>query len=525
VGTDGELLLPIKTGMLCRPAGKSRLSDRFLIYGEQERWELLPLLPVCGASDETGGLVALATRCASDTECRAETDGKGSGRVGFAFSFRRYWHDPIDWDRREIRLVPMPKGESITRFSAKRLRRHVIEDLGKPLLRERIKESPELAYFADAYIMKLFMSIENDVGVIRTHYTPGVHGGNLGSFDIYMTCAEAKECLKKLHDAGLNNILVEMTGWNPRGHDGMYPTRLPPDERIGGEAGFRDLMAYGNSLGFNMSVHDNYIDAYEISPDFNADWVIHGMDGNPLVCGWWAGGKQYRHSALHLPEERVEGQMRKMQELGVRGLYYCDAMGNPLEVNYHPKLGGPRSCHARGISRILKAMKSIFGAAQTECAFLYTVVDADAICTTGWNHHVDTTKWDWPILEMCDEAVPLWNLALHDLIILEGHGDLWDDVMLNILLGRQPRTQWCARPGTFPVLDDQLIAAFKANYELSVVRFGYLKTLEMTDYRRLGPDTFKTVYADGTEVVADFSKHELLVNGERIPRPSEISLE
>ena len=57
-----------------------------------------------------------------------------------------------------------------------------------------------------------------------------------------MTFAEARACLQRVHDTGIDKIFTEMVGWNPRGHDGMYPTRLPPEERLGGEKGFRELL-------------------------------------------------------------------------------------------------------------------------------------------------------------------------------------------------------------------------------------------------------------------------------------------
>ena len=50
----GELLLPINTGMVVRPGEKPAVEDRFLIYGEQSRWELLPTIPVCAVQTPVG---------------------------------------------------------------------------------------------------------------------------------------------------------------------------------------------------------------------------------------------------------------------------------------------------------------------------------------------------------------------------------------------------------------------------------------------------------------------------------------
>ena len=44
--TNGQLVLPINSGILCNVAQKPKITDRFMIYGEQTRWELLPTVPL-----------------------------------------------------------------------------------------------------------------------------------------------------------------------------------------------------------------------------------------------------------------------------------------------------------------------------------------------------------------------------------------------------------------------------------------------------------------------------------------------
>jgi len=90
--------------MLCFPAAKDRLRDRFMIYGEQTRWELLPMLPVFAAQDGEGGLIGLARQGAAETECHVATDGQGGGAVGVGFSPRQLWPDPVEKSTREMRL-------------------------------------------------------------------------------------------------------------------------------------------------------------------------------------------------------------------------------------------------------------------------------------------------------------------------------------------------------------------------------------------------------------------------------------
>ncbi len=514
---QGSLILPLTSGVRCRPQNKPKLSDRFLIYGEQERWELLPTLPFCAVDNAAGGLMQMAVLGACDAECRVATDGCGAGTVGLGFSLRRAWPDPVDFDLREVRIIPIPAGQRADLFCAKRLRRHVMEDLGKPTLRQRAAESPEVAYLLDAYIMKLFYGIEN-VGIMMY----GQERRSPMTFRRVMTFAEAKAGLQRLHAAGVDKILTESVGWIPRGHDGAYPTRFPIEERLGGEAGFRDLLAAGAALGYHMSVHDNYIDSYRVTPEWDLETTIHDIYGEPLVSGFWGGGINYRQWPLCFPYDRLEGAMRRVRDLGVRGMYYCDGMANPLEINYHPRHRGPRSGHAQGIVRILETARRVAGAAGTECGFLYGAVPADCMVMCGWGWDLRRTKPEWTVSALWDQQLPIWQLAMHGLIILEGHGENWTGTMRKILFGNHPRTEWSAQPGIMPVLDDQLIGFLKAEHDLVLKRFGYLQLLEMTNYEEPAPNVAMTRFEDGTEIVADFARKELTVNGKAVPRPAPI---
>jgi len=518
---NGSLLLPINTGMLCPTADKPAVRDRFLIYGEQERWELTPSLPFCAAFDGGGGLMALVPQGACDTECRVETDGKGGGTTGFAISWRRTWVDPVDYSNREVRFIPMLKEDDPVGFCAQRIRCHVIDDLGKKTLTERAEESPEVAYLMDAYVMKLFYGIEN-VGYMME----GKTAANPGSFQNYMTFAESAEGLRKLKAAGVNKILTQCVGWNTKGHDGLYPTRFPVEERLGGESGFRQMIRTGNDLGFNVQVHDNFIMQNLNSPDFDHDYAIIDIHGEPLIHGRWAGGPEASGWPLAMPEERIAGHMRRMKDLGLKGMYYVDYMQQPLEVNYHPKYGGPRSDCARGQKLILEEGRRIFGSCGTEFGFLPCAVTADHISACGDPWHLTMCKPEWPICTLIDpkHVVPVWQMAMSGLVTLEARGGVaWQNAMMCILYGGVPRDEWSVRPGVMPVLDDARIAALKGVYDLCVVDFGHLKREQIVSYRRESDDCYSTRFADGTEVLADFKDQRLVVNGNAIERPAVLA--
>ena len=426
----GTLLLPINTGLLCPTSEAPAVTDRFLIYGEQERWELTPTLPYCAAWTTDGGLMVLARQGACDAECRVVTDGCGGGATGFAVTLRRTWVDPVDFDHRELRLLPLPADAEPVAFCAHRLRRHIVDDLGKQTLAARAAESPEVAYLLDAYIMKLFHGAEN-VGFMMADQ-PAV---NPGSFQMYMSFAEATACLHQLREAGIDKILTQCTGWNARGHDGLYPTRFPIDERVGGEAGFRAMIRAGNGLGYHMQVHDNYMMQNLDAPGFDRDYAIIDIHGEPLIHGRWAGGPEASGWPLAMPEARIAGHMRQMQALGVRGMFYVDYMEQPLEVNYHPKHKGTRADCARGQQLIQQEGRRIFGACGTEFGFLPCTIEADHISTCGDPWHLTMCKPEWPITRLIDRRriVPVWQMALSGLVAFADGTTVEADFAHNVL--------------------------------------------------------------------------------------------
>ncbi len=513
-GKGSRLLLPINQGMLCDPSDKPELADRFLLYMEQARWELTTMMPVCGAHGPKGGVVILASGVAEDAECRVATDGKGNGRVGFAFSLRRHWPDPVDPNIRELRYSLLKIDADLVFAAARRARRHAIEDFGKATLEERRKQSPEVAYLLDAYIMKLFYGIENEGYLADQKFA-----GDKISYRDYMTFAEAGDGLRRLKAAGVDKILTESVGWNPRGHDGLYPSRFPINERAGGEAGFRTLIAEGNAMGYHMNVHDNYMMNVPHSPDWDADCVVQDIHGEPLAHGWWAGGVEYASWCLALPRHRLEGHIERIKELGLKGMYYVDYMMQPLEVNYHPRHRGPRGDYNRGMLRVLKAGREAFGSVATEMGSFRGAVAADCITNCGGEFHLKTSSPDWPITRLFGPVVPVWPIAFSGLTVLEGHpGISWKGAMECVLQGRHPRDEWSARPGMHPVIDAARVKGLAAIYGLCVRRFGHLRLQEITACDWSG-DQRRTVFADGTTVEADFSKMELAVDGKKIAKP------
>ncbi len=518
VGAAGTVLLPLQSGMIFHPAGKPAVADSIMIYGEQGRWELLPTVPLCGAAEAQAGLLWLATAAAAETECCVATDGRGRGTVGLGFVLRRSWPDPVCRDDRELRLIPFSPGElDLVNFAGQRLRRHVIEDLGKPTLAARAAESPQIRQLLESHLIRIFHGMQ-PIGMASGMDQKDVI--NLREpFVADTTFAEARDGLRRLHEAGVARMHVESIGWNPRGHDGMWPTRFPIEPRLGGAAGFRELIRYGHSLGCTMNVHDNYLSQYRSSPDFDPSIVMHDQWGTPDLRGYWGGGETYITCPWALGADRLDREMERVKALGLDGPAYVDGMGNPLECCYAPGPVGTRSDYVRGTQHIIETARRVYGAARTECGFLYACLPADCLNQCGNAFMMNRLDPDWPITALIETVVPVWQLALHGLVVRESHGVTWRTAIECVLFGDHPRHEWSAHGRFQPALDDAYVAAIKAQYDLCVVRYGHLQTVPLVAWSHLPEGLQETRFADGTIVTADLKQLALFVNGKPVERP------
>jgi len=521
-GGDARLMLPVNGATLCRPSGKPLASDRFMIYLEQQRWELASMLPIAAAWDDRSGLMVLATQAAAEAQCRVATDGKGGGQVGFAFVLRRTWIDPVEAAMREFRFVPIPPKSDPVHFVSKRLRRHVVEDFKKPTLKQRAEESPEVAYMLRSMTIKPWHGIQN-----RGECMVDTQGLPPTQFITMITFDETAACLKKLHDLGVPRLYTQSTGWNARGHDGLYPTRFPIEPRLGGEERFRELIRLATAMGYQPNVHDNYQSHFPASPDWNPEYIIHDPYGEPLVRGYWSGGVEYACWTPALPEALRGAHMRRVKALGVQGMGYCDNWFAPLEVNYHPRWRGTRTAHQHSIEAVLREVRQIHGAIGTEFGALPAAVVCDSTVTgvaSGYIHRIRAHP-HWPITGLLDDALPVWALALHGLTMHEClDGPTWSNAMACIAWGATPRDSWGVRPnkvGGCAVFTDRRATGLKALHDLCVEKYGHLRTEEITRAEMSGDmQQVKTKFADGTEVAADFAAKELTINGKHVERPA-----
>jgi hypothetical protein len=511
---------PVRAGALIRPAKHTLpIKDRFLIYGQQPRWEDLPLLPVLATYTEgRHGIVAIAEQGDCDAQYEVEITRDGTAHHGFSTRYRYHWIDPVDPCDRVFRYVSLDPGDADYSGVGRRLRKHFRETWQMTTLTEKAERSPEVRYAAGALFMKTFHA-QKDLG----------HEHGDGTYRVFQTFAETKGQLKKIRAAGVERAAIQLVGWNMDGHDGRFHIRFPVDPRLGGAEKFRELVAAGQRLGFQMQVHDNYADTH--FP--NHACCIQDIYGNALPRGIWGGGATYSANPLKHPRGWVRREMERLRALGVAGLYYLDAMSPPLEVDYDRKNGGPRRRQSEGLCWLLDQGRAVFGAAGTECGFAHIVRHADYIGDAPLRHVYAGLASATPVQSLVDEWIPLWHLAFHGLLIHTKHDDFVPSrrVLLEAAeTGSAPRSDFSGahpqRGGSMFAIqwDDRLLPAYAAKYRILCEQLGANQFAFIERHRPLGGDCYETTFSNGCVVHVDYEKQKLLVNRKEIAIPPVFDL-
>lgn len=524
----GPLVLPYRTGALCFPERHSRFRESFLIYGEQKRWELMPMLPMCGAvqSRRDAALMVIAEQGDCDAECQVETDGQGSGEARLALRYRYTPIDPVDPLDRVLRFVPLRGAEAGYAGMGRRLNQFVLKKAGRGTLAERAARNPDLAYAAEAFVLKI-MHGSKEIGPLD----------GSGPLHVLTTFREAMGQLSCLKQAGIDRLMVQLTGWNREGHDGCWPTRFPVEPALGGAEDLRRLIAHGQGLGYQMQVHDNYLDLFRRSDLFDPDLCAGSLYGGPLKRGCWAGGINYSGWPLSYPNSLLQDQMQEVQALGPQGIYYLDAMGMPLEISYnetHGKERSRRAC-ADGVNRVLRTAREIYGSCGTENGYLYCVTESDYIGSPFVGAQAK------PVSELIDAEVPLWFMAVKGHVFSNlndtftaaidlGSHDL-ETVSRRMLrmaeLGLLPRNEGVAVRGEWGYPLEETLEAMKLEYDLVIRALPGIGLAALEDHQVLEGDPTKgghitrSRFSNGLETLCDYGRSRLEINGRDYPLPND----
>lgn len=121
--------------------------------------------------------------------------------------------------------------------------------------------------------------------------------------------------LVTLHDYGLNNCVAIVHVWQRSGYDNALPAHVPANKDLGGEAAMRNLVGTAKRLGYDIALHENYVDYYPNYEGFDPADIALDADGN-RVKAWFNPGTKIQSFAIqpHAILRLAAGQSPRIRE-------------------------------------------------------------------------------------------------------------------------------------------------------------------------------------------------------------------
>ena len=499
VGDEGFYLLPDFSGTLVRFVDHAPAVTRDPLYMRQSQWEKITMLNCFGVSHGEGSTLAMVHRGDFFCDAVTEVNRDGVNRIYASFGVRHKPAEPIKQEDKQVivRLLPEPHA---TYFDmARAYREYLIRDRGVSPLKQRVGANEVLDYSTRAMRVKIFHARK-----------PQTDHGDAAP-NVYASFEQSERILERMKRAGIDRAVVTLVGWNLGGHDGAYPQRFPVEPALGGEAGLRKLIAKAKSMGYQIVPHDNLTDMYLGSGSYDRDAVVRDEDGEAVLGGGWAGGQAVKSCPVAY-FDRYGSEVGRVAELGFEGHYYCDAQSNPLYRCHDPR--HPADEQQFGVSqcKLIQAFRVRYGAVAQELTPAYALPFVDeggAFSPNKCARLVD--RVDESLGAIVDRLVPFYQLAIHGLVTYQDewvhsyrHIGVRKGLLRAIAFGARPSMEISYVGGANGDQYEQSIEDVIEGYRLAFEQLADTHVELVADYRELGPEAARIVYANGTAVTVNW---------------------
>lgn len=475
------------------------------IYSSNDQWEHMCNAPVFGITRAQGTLCGLIAQGDYDAQlvCRRHWEAAQANSAHPYLVWRWQQQDEAIAGPRQVQYrfaqPDSPQGEGYA-FVGHEYGRFLRQSRGLQTWAEKGKKRPEAVDYAGRFVLKIFMAYKDP------------HPEGKGPYHCTCTCDEAREILRQCQARGMKKITAILVGWGQDGHDGKCPTYLPVDERVGGEAKMRALIAWCKANDILVAVHTSHGGSYVCSAEFTVDDLIRHRTGEYWESIVWSGGQAHRVCPQVSLEKFAKRDVPALAALGFHGHHHYDAVGG-FVCCYSPQHPVPlRAQYIDLVRQEFQVALDVMGSVSTEMPFgqYFDVVDG------FWHSHSQVSAY----LRNCavgryfmDRVVPLIGVALHGSVKCGesiGRGDQRQRMLEMLDLGLSPQYEVCMRPS--PAFGIPSFEASAQNLE-EAYRFafgpeGYVSRLEphrIEGRWELAPNVSRTLYSDGTTVLVNLS--------------------
>ncbi len=467
------------------------------------------VLPIFGMKNERGTFVGVIKGLNLESSCTTEAKA-GTYSIYPRFYIKEIGSKPYE----DIIIDFYSLGKDATYNDiAKKYRQLQLDDKVVKPLRERAENNPQLKYTAES----IFIRVKHGWKFLNTQKDKMIEdqrGGKEPPLKVNISFARFMEIMKELKDMGVDKAEFCSVGGTAGGFDGKFPDVLPIPEEFGGEKKMREAVKFGQSLGYQMVCHFATTAMFQISKDWNEDYICKLPNGKLLTGPIVSGGRAYRLCPKIYVDKFLKRDWQIFLDLGYKGTHHIDVISCIMPYKCFDKnhyLNARESAEA--MKQIAKHSQEVFGGFGSEGPFDWVASNLDFALYTYLPPMMTKN-------EMVDRVVPLWQLVYHGIIISNPfystidptftHAkDKLSDGFDRYSYFKDAKTQMLkvvefgGRP-VFYYINYKNLAPIKTAYDIHE-ELKHLQYEFMEHHAELAPYVFITRYSNGEEVVCNYS--------------------
>ena len=374
-------------------------------------------------------------------------------------------------------------------------------------LKERIKTRPHLAKLAKSIALR-----QNHACKPFNRETDSIDFTPETEHPVRTNCkfTDTLALLRKLKDAGVDDIALCVAGWQTGGYDGRCPATFPIPTGPGGEEGLRQLIKGGQDLGYIVDGHSNYTDCFSCSPMWNnGEIACLKPDGTLFTNGAWSGGKAHNLCLKNAWETFLPKELEKIAALGFHGCHYIDVFTAVQPYRCcSPKHPANAKQQAEYQLKIVKRCHELFGGFASECSVDHLLGYVDYInyvCAPMRGKRQAEAKGRKSQIE---RFVPFFELAFHD-VVLSNPDKITQEVLSqkdNLIL-----VEYGGRPIFYYFNDRNMPGIIKAWEQFKTLR--HLQLEEMVEHKEIFEGVVRVTYGNGDKVYVNHTSKPQSVDG------------
>lgn len=331
------------------------------------------------------------------------------------------------------------------------------------------------------------------------------------------TTSQAMEMVRKLHGLGINNMHINMLGWQKNGYN-EFGRQMPIDRRLGGNDGMKEFIDYVHSLGFPVSYGVNFT-----INNSNAHGFIeryHGMrdlSGTVLRQRDWINNQLTLISHNYL-DTYFEDRLAEIRALGFDGITfgggytYAPGLGSLLLSDYSDRYGADRTESIAIQQKFYEIASEMFDIVNSTTSFQYV---------NNYVDHIYALTDDYSYDLFSQEAVPFAQIALHGLVTytsqyINEREEYTTQFLKDLEYGTVPSFIFTHEPTEALRFSYglRLFSTEASGWENEAVQqyqifnevLGDVQDQFIVNHRKLANNVYETTYENGKRIIVNYSQ-------------------